>query len=121
MSSLSVKMWSMIAILVATLMLAFAPAAKAGGGDAPRSPSAIAGEVVNADGRIVAGAEVRLLNEDGKVVQTTRTGPRGRFEFAPIRPGRYIVQSHKLDVGRGSVRALAKPGEVARVKITLKK
>jgi Carboxypeptidase regulatory-like domain len=119
MNAFSPKLWSIVAILVAMVSMALAAPADAGG--ERHKPAAIVGVVALEDGTVVADANVRLVNEKGNVVDRTRTGPKGGFEFKPVRPGRYLVQGGKKDVGRGEEKVIAKPGEVAKVKITLKK
>ncbi|MCC6425216.1 MAG: carboxypeptidase regulatory-like domain-containing protein [Phycisphaerales bacterium] len=118
MSKPTLAVWSLIAIVCALALAAFAPQAQAGD---ERAPAVIAGLVSNPAGTAIAGAEVRLVNAEGKVVKVTRTGPRGHFEFAPIKPGRYLVQAAKADVGKGQEKVIAPGGEVTRVKITLRK
>ncbi len=120
MSKFSLNVWSLIAIVAALALAAFSPVANAAGPEAPK-PAAIAGMVQTTDGAPVGAAEVRLINADGKVVRITHTGPKGHFEFAPIPPGRYLVAAGKPAVGRGQEKAIAPPGTVTKVKITLKK
>ena len=68
------------------ILIALAPAASAGATD-----SGIIGTVRDASGGVVVGARVSLQTGEQAVVGSTKTDDRGRFEFATVRPGRYVL------------------------------
>ncbi|MCC6969168.1 MAG: carboxypeptidase regulatory-like domain-containing protein [Phycisphaerales bacterium] len=105
----------LIAAIVGIFMLATPNTASA-----QPAPGKIVGTVVDADGKPVADAHVVLKHGD-KVVAHMRTNAEGHYAFKDLRPGRYLVQAGKAEVGRGQERAAVRPGETVRVRITLKK
>ena len=44
-------------------------------------PPDVAGEVLDGDGRLVTGVSVSMVDEEGVLIATTRSGEGGRFEF----------------------------------------
>jgi len=56
------------------------------------STGAVRGTVTDASGARVAGAEVRLINAQSGVEQTTATTPEGFFSFEMLPPGEYGLQ-----------------------------
>lgn len=84
-----------------------------------RHAAAVGGRVLDGNGDLVGDAAVRLVNADGEVVARTMTDDRGIFIFRHVRPGRYVIQAAKPDVGRGAVRVGLRPGETERVRIQL--
>ncbi len=68
-----------------------------GDGPALAAPTAgtIEGVARDATGRPLAGAEVRLLAPDGKVVGTSVSGADGTYRFTGVGPGRYSVTAAK--------------------------
>ena len=60
--------------------------------DAPAAASAtIAGTVLDTNGDLIEGAQVRLAAQDGGAEQALVTGPNGQFNFAGLTPGVYRV------------------------------
>lgn len=52
---------------------------------------AITGVVRDGTGGVVVGADVSLLTAEQAIVGATRTDTSGRFTFADVRPGRYLL------------------------------
>ncbi len=73
-----------VSLLPVLLSLVFAADARAADGG-------ITGTVRDASGGVVVGAGVSLLTAEQAVVGSTRTDARGRFGFAAVRPGRYLL------------------------------
>jgi Carboxypeptidase regulatory-like domain len=55
-----------------------------------QSPN-VAGTVLDVSGASVAGAEVRLMHEDGTELRTMLSGANGEFNFTKIPSGSYLV------------------------------
>lgn len=51
----------------------------------------VAGVVRDGSGAVVVGARVSLLTADQAIIGATRSDERGRFAFASVRPGRYLL------------------------------
>ena len=87
--------WRMIPVLLASLALA-AGAARAGtatGGERRSSLGTISGTVLDAGGKPVAGALVKILRDGfNEVVKETRSGADGTFA-ARVTPGRYLLRA----------------------------
>ncbi|MDX9912588.1 MAG: carboxypeptidase-like regulatory domain-containing protein [Phycisphaerales bacterium] len=113
------------AALAAPLALASGSAPGASGltpvAQPAREPGQIAVNVKDADGNPVAGAQVRLATPQGLLVARGETNERGRVLLRPVRPGRYIVQGAKREVGADREAAVASAGEVTIVDLTLEK
>ncbi|MBL8762298.1 MAG: carboxypeptidase regulatory-like domain-containing protein [Phycisphaerae bacterium] len=105
----------LIAAIVGVFMLAMPSTASA-----QPAPGKIVGIVVDADGSPVAEAHVVLTHGD-RVVARAMTDADGKYVFERVRPGRYLLQAGKREVGRGRERAAVRPGETVRVRIMLKK
>lgn len=116
MSSRRSALWSLALALVGVVVLALPGRALA---QPDLRPGRIVGQVVDAAGAPVAGANVALWHGDRPIARAV-TGREGRFEFARVRPGRYAVVAGKVGVGRGREPVVVNPGEVSRVKVTLK-
>ena len=84
-------------------------------------PSHIAGIVTSGD----AGADLRGVAvtqvRDGVPVQRAVTNKEGKFVFAELKPGVYTIVAEKRGVGAGKATGIAKPGELVKVAIQLKK
>ncbi|MGE5362473.1 MAG: TonB-dependent receptor [Bacteroidales bacterium] len=88
-------------------------AASSPGESERRDPTgAMAGTVVDPDGRPVAGAEVLLTNA-ASVAFRTRTDPEGRYELTHLPAGRYEV-TVALEGFRADPRTVAVDGDEAR-------
>lgn len=57
----------------------------------PAADSRIAGVVKDPSGGVVVNAHVSLLTSSQAIVEVARSDERGRFEFANVRPGRYLL------------------------------
>jgi hypothetical protein len=89
----------------------------------------IAGRVVDAQGRPVAGVSIHTLadpeigDNDDSVTEDAETGERGEFEVAELEPGEYLVyvrnddDDSKLDARAVRVR----PGQTARLELAMRK
>jgi hypothetical protein len=68
--------------------------ARAGGsGASVRHATTVIGSAWNQDNTAIAGARVQLRNlDDGEVVATTVGDEAGKFTFANIEPGTYVVE-----------------------------
>ncbi len=73
-------------VLVATADLADAPLQAAG--EAPGTAS-ISGTVLDVNGAMVPGAEVRLVDRSRSQERHTTAGADGRFDFSGLAPGRF--------------------------------
>jgi tetratricopeptide (TPR) repeat protein len=101
------------ALFVFALLAAAAPCARAQRDtdtSLPNTSFEIAGQVRTADGRsAVADTLVRLENFGGGLIEQSATDGTGRFRFAGLRPGQYVVSvktegfaasSQQLDISR---------------------
>src|SRR3989449_3715717 len=52
----------------------------------------ISGSVTDANGGLVAGATVTLINDQNKASRSISTNEAGRFEFAALQPGLYTIK-----------------------------
>ena len=111
---------SMLGLVIAAVVGTFALLAPTKALAQDHQPGTIVGVVLNPDGKPVADAMVVLKHGD-HVVARTHTGERGRFEFAKLRPGMYVVEAGKKDVGRAHARAEVSSGETTRVRLVLRK
>lgn len=77
-----------------------------------QTPSAVSGRVIDATGAVVPGAAVVLRRDNGPIAGETATDPSGRFEFAGLDTGGYVVTASlegfsiaraELNVARGRV------------------
>src|SRR5271165_3373076 len=71
------------------MVLLFAPRASPQG----ETTSAIAGQVADPSGALLAGATVRLTGVGTGIERTVRTGDSGRFSFSQLKPGVYTVEA----------------------------
>lgn len=75
---------SFVFLLVTCALLASAPGARA-------ADQGVTGVVRDGTGGVVVGADVSLLTADQAILGVTKTGASGRFTFASVRPGRYLL------------------------------
>lgn len=55
----------------------------------------ISGQVTNSvTGRGIGGVQVQLIDSNGDLVRTTRSGPRGNYGFHDVQDGPYIVREN---------------------------
>lgn len=110
-----------VAALTLVLSLFLAPTAQADGGGLRNA--AIVGRVVDTSNNPVAIAEVALFVKGHMEhpVATVRTGKEGRFEFAPVREGDYVIRAHRVNVGADQQQIAATKGQVSKVQLILKK
>lgn len=85
------------------------------------SPGHLLGKVSSADPAAeLRGVVVTLVREQHPVARTI-TNSDGKFAFANIRAGHFVVVAEKRGVGVGRQPGDVKPGETVRVAIELKK
>lgn len=84
-------MRKLIAVALAVVTLTSGVPASVMAQSAVNMRGTISGEAVDAGGRAVPGHRVELV-QSGLVVQTTVTGSNGRFTFANVAAGDYIVR-----------------------------
>lgn len=107
-----------LSVLMATLGVLAVAAAVAPAIGEPHRPAVIVGQILDADNHPVVGARVALMAGPGDVVRTMESNAQGRYEFRPVRPGRYAVGAAKPDVGAGRTPVFAaKPGEITRAPV----
>lgn len=75
---------SLALIFLVCALLASAPGARA-------ADRGINGVVRDGSGGVVVGAAVSLLTAEQAIVAVTKTNESGRFDFASVRPGRYLL------------------------------
>jgi Carboxypeptidase regulatory-like domain len=76
-------------ILLLLLVLAIAGAVSASGW-----LGALAGTVMDAQGKPVAGATVTMQTSDGMNAHATHTDAEGRFQFTRYQPGQYDLRAY---------------------------
>ena len=89
-----------------------APGAPAARPPADPPPSAIVGQVLDAQsGRPVAKAVVRLSSPSGAVVQTRLSDDRGRFYFKGVMPGDFSIEAERNGYFKGALGQRRASGE----------
>ncbi len=78
----------------------------------------VGGIVVDESGGVIEGARVFLTTPDGTAVADTTTNASGRFSFADVPTGHYVVRVER-DLFRPSTLPLAVSDDVGAVRITL--
>jgi len=104
------------------LCLAFAAVAGAGAcADEAPQPVAVAGQVVDPQGRAVAGAEVALWTASQAPLGARLTDAEGRFEFPDLPRGSYllVVNAKGFRERRLAVTAPTGPGQPLRVELAV--
>jgi len=71
----------------------------------------IAGRVLVAAGRDAAGTIVAISRGDG-FAQTVRVGREGRYSFAGLMPGRWLVRANDVELDTGSTSTITTSGRV---------
>jgi len=82
----------MFRVAAAVLLLLAASAAAVRLTAQQAGPAALQGTVYDASGAVLPGVEMALVNEQG-VKWTTPTDGTGRFEFAPVGAGKYVLEA----------------------------
>jgi TonB family protein len=78
--------------VAATLLVAAASATAVRVTAQQAGPAPLQGTVYDASGAVLPGVEMALVNEQG-VKWTTPTDGGGRFEFAPVGAGKYVLEA----------------------------
>ena len=93
--------------------------------ETPSTPAVKPAHILGMVGSKAAGASLQgvivTLVRDGKPTQRALTNKDGKFVFAEVKPGPFQIVAEKRGVGIGHVGGLAKPDEVVKVAIELKK
>ncbi len=55
----------------------------------------LSGAVADASGGVIAGANVKLMDENGSIVAQTTTDSNGNYSFSSLSPGNYRVQTER--------------------------
>src|SRR6202790_2736229 len=55
----------------------------------------VSGAVTDASGAVIAGANVKLMDENGLIVAQTTTDSSGNYSFSSLSPGNYRVQTER--------------------------
>lgn len=79
----------------------------------------INGQVQDALGRPVAGANLSLMNSAASVVSHAKTGADGHFVFSSVAPGTYATQAEKTGFQTGSSIVTVSSGTNASTTVTL--
>jgi len=79
--------------LLVVVFLCATVAASLGAAARPGGMGTVGGQVLNAEGKPVAGAHVTLQNTEGGHLQVTDTNGQGRFWFASLPEGQYSVRA----------------------------
>jgi len=114
------RAWAVLMLLVGVSLLSLPQGARADLDD-PDSVrrAAVRGLVVDSKGDAVARAQVAIVDaRTGRVVANTTTNERGLFG-ARVPGGHYVVRAAKRGEGTGTERVAVRPGNAARVRVTL--
>jgi len=84
--SRNVRLATVVALLVVACAAAVRVAAQVAG------PAPLQGTVYDASGGVLPGVEMALVNEQG-IKWCTPTDGEGRFEFAPVGAGKYVLEA----------------------------
>jgi iron complex outermembrane recepter protein len=109
----------MRALFSVLLLLSVAAAAQA---QSVRGASAIAGTILDPDGKVVADAAVLVRNDSTNDVRTAATDRSGRFSVSDLRPGEYAIEVAVPGfeiVRRTGVQALDGRTEEISIKLTI--
>lgn len=83
----SMKKWMLFGLLTMALTVSTAVS-----GFGQTASSSVKGTVLDAQGQAVAGATVKLLNEETGFSRSVQTGNSGSFNFANVPPGVYKIE-----------------------------
>jgi hypothetical protein len=61
------------------------------------STGSVTGVIFDPSKGVLAGARIRLVNEDGGETRSATSDEEGRFGFVQLPPGRYQLQAEKTD------------------------
>lgn len=78
--------------------------------EVPAGQAAVAGVVLDAAGHPAAGATVRVLSADGRLVRQGTTDASGRFHMSGLAPGTYRLQASHPSMGSAEYRHTAVHG-----------
>ncbi|MBZ5642827.1 MAG: carboxypeptidase regulatory-like domain-containing protein [Acidobacteriia bacterium] len=87
---------------------------------APAKPGSLAGEVVNAKGAPVAGAQILWQAADGSVPHVLHSDAHGHFRIDPLRAGLYEIRANAGEAwSEWEHNVVVRPGSEASVKLRL--
>ncbi|HZI19227.1 MAG TPA: TonB-dependent receptor [Pyrinomonadaceae bacterium] len=101
------------------LCAAFLLAASSGTAARQSAQGSVEGSVSDAAGAVVAGARVSLLDPRQALRGTTETDAEGRFRFAGVAPGSYVVEVSKTGFGTRREVAQVARGMTVTLAVTL--
>ncbi len=78
-----IRLFIMIAVIVAAAVPVLAQ----------QTTGAVTGRVSDSSGAVIVGAQVALINTQTGIVQETKTGETGDFQFLFVQPGVYAVEA----------------------------
>ncbi len=84
-----------------TLVFSFAPIAASA-----RQGATISGSITDPDGAAIAGARVTLYSRDSAAQANVSTNEEGRYHFAGVAPGTYLIEANAEGFSGNSVEAL---------------
>ena len=77
--------------------------------------SAIRGRTSDPQGKVIAGARIRLQTENASRSKEVRTNNQGQYQFESLAPGRYIVSAEAAGLAAVTRSVALVPGEAAVV------
>lgn len=83
----------------------------------PPQAGAVAGIVVSANGPVADANVTIALN--GVIVARATSGRDGSFSFPNLRPGTYLVQAARREVGAGRAEAVVTAGQTTSIRVRL--
>ena len=81
--------------------------------------SAVQGSIADSSGRVIASANVLLVNNATQVTQKTTSDSNGVYLFASLAPGNYTVSAEAPGFSKGAVSFALQTGETRNVAIAL--
>lgn len=83
-------------------------------------PGAIYGQVLDARGGKIMGAEVWLVAKDGTLVDRVTSSRSGGFKFTNIQAGAYTVYGNHRDMGTGKTDVTIRSGDEVQCEVILR-
>ena len=83
------RLCPLVALFSVLTIVAFPP-----GSNARTAVGSLEGTVIDAQGKLIAGATVTIQTSDGRHPHATHTNGRGRFAFSHFATGQYDVRAY---------------------------